>query len=86
MDAFGFKTQGINYDKFRPRYPSCFLERCLALTAHKNRYLDVATGTGQLLFALAPHFRKNRGVDISKNMLDAAEQARIAFLQKNAGI
>jgi hypothetical protein len=25
MDAFGFKTQGINYDKFRPKYPTSFL-------------------------------------------------------------
>jgi hypothetical protein len=22
MDIFGFQTQGINYEKFRPEYPS----------------------------------------------------------------
>jgi ubiquinone/menaquinone biosynthesis C-methylase UbiE len=76
MDAFGFKTQGINYDKFRPRYPQSFLDRTLALLPHRKNYLDIATGTGLLLFALAPHFQRSRGVDISKNMLDTAEQSK----------
>lgn len=86
MDAFGFKTQGINYDKFRPRYPPSFIERCLSSIKHKNRYLDVATGTGQLLFAIAPHFLQSRGVDISKNMLEAAEKARLTFQDKHPNV
>lgn len=86
MDAFGFKTQGVNYDKFRPRYPSSFIDRCLSSLKHKNRYLDVATGTGQLLFALSPHFLASKGIDISKNMLDAAEKARETFLAKHPGV
>ena len=69
MDIFGFKTQGINYDKFRPKYPPVFIERYLKVLKHKNRYLDIATGTGQLLFAFAPHFTYSKGVDISKNMI-----------------
>lgn len=80
MDIFGFTTQGINYDKFRPRYPSSFIQRCLALVKHKHRYLDIATGTGQLLFAFAPHFSYNKGVDISKSMINNAITAREKFL------
>ena len=76
MDAFGFKTQGINYDKFRPKYPPSFLLRTLTLLPHRRNYLDVATGTGLLLFALAPHFQSSLGIDISKNMLDTAELSR----------
>jgi hypothetical protein len=53
MDIFGFATQGINYDKFRPKYPPFFYNNSLNLIKHKNRYMDVATGTGQLLFAIA---------------------------------
>ena len=50
MDIFGFTTQGINYDKFRPRYPKQLISKCLNTLKNKNRYLDIATGTGQLLF------------------------------------
>jgi hypothetical protein len=86
MDAFGFKTQGINYDKFRPRYPPSFITNCLAAIKHKNRYLDVATGTGILLFALSPHFAYSKGVDISKNMLEAAARAKEDFLANHPGV
>jgi len=68
MDIFGFETQGINYDKFRPRYPHSFYSNLTHL-AHKNRYLDIATGTGQLLFALAPYFENSYGIDISPSMI-----------------
>jgi ubiquinone/menaquinone biosynthesis C-methylase UbiE len=57
MDIFGFSTQGVNYDKFRPRYPDSFVQKCLTTIKNKNKYLDVATGTGQLLFAFAPSFQ-----------------------------
>lgn len=69
MDIFGFKNQGINYDKFRPKYPLAFVEHYLKAIKHHNRYLDIATGTGQLLFAFAPHFQFSKGVDISKTMI-----------------
>lgn len=72
MDIFGFKTQGVNYDKFRPRYPSAFTNRYIQQIGHKNRYLDIAMGTGQLLFMFAPHFKFSKGVDISKQMIDTA--------------
>lgn len=83
MDIFGFTTQGINYDKFRPRYPISFIQKCLTLVKHKNRYLDIATGTGQLLFAFAPHFAYNKGLDISKSMIDNAISAREKFLTEH---
>jgi ubiquinone/menaquinone biosynthesis C-methylase UbiE len=35
----------------------------------KNRYLDVAMGTGQLLLNIAPLFNKSKGIDISDKMI-----------------
>ena len=49
-DLFGFDTQGAKYDQFRPKYPSTFLGRTLNRVPIKNKYLDIATGTGQILF------------------------------------
>ncbi len=72
MDIFGYKTQGINYDKFRPKYPSLFIETTLSAVKSKNKYLDIATGTGILLYALASHFNYAKGIDISKTMIDTA--------------
>lgn len=83
MDIFGFSNQGINYDKFRPRYPQAFIQKCLNSVKNKNRYLDIATGTGQLLFAFAPHFAYSKGIDISKNMIDNANKAKSTFLLSN---
>lgn len=57
MDIFGFSNQGVNYDKFRPRYPSAMIENNIKIVKTKNRYLDIATGTGQLLFMIAPYFK-----------------------------
>ncbi len=73
MDNFGFKTQGKNYDEFRPRYPVSLYNKTLNKLISKNRYLDIAMGTGQLLFAIAPSFHYNKGVDISDKMLEAAK-------------
>ena len=49
-DLFGFKTQGPKYDQFRPKYPKHFLLDPLKRLKNKNRYLDIAVGTGQVLF------------------------------------
>lgn len=69
MDIFGFNNQGINYDKFRPSYPKIFVERYLDKIKGKNKYIDIATGTGQLLFAFAHHFTYNKGIDLSTKMI-----------------
>ena len=73
MDIFGFKNQGINYDKFRPRYPPSFIDRYATKMKGKSRYLDIATGTGQLLFAFANTFSFNKGVDISPQMIETSQ-------------
>ena len=83
MDIFGFKNQGINYEKFRPIYPSKFITHCLSTLKHKNRYLDIATGTGQLLFAIAPHFLSSKGVDISQKMITTAQEKVEKFREKH---
>lgn len=50
QDLFGYKNQGVNYDTYRPKYPPQMLSNLLSKTKNKNRYLDVATGTGQIFF------------------------------------
>ena len=69
MDNFGLFTQGKNYGKFRPIYPECLYNYTLDKIKGRNLYLDVAMGTGQLLFKIAPHFNKSVGIDISDKML-----------------
>jgi hypothetical protein len=54
MDNFGFKSQGQNYHEYRPTYHSSLYSNTLKKLKFKNRYLDVAMGTGKLLFAIAP--------------------------------
>jgi len=39
----------------------------------KEKYLDIAMGTGQLLFNIAEYFDTCKGTDISDKMLDAAK-------------
>lgn len=59
MDSFAFKgTQGAYYDKFRPKVPSELLLDHLDKVSGRNRYLDVATGTGQIIFQLAKFFKQ----------------------------
>jgi len=43
-----------------------------------ERLLDVATGTGSVALAFAPHVRSVLGVDLSPAMLELAEKARAA--------
>ena len=52
-DLFGFKTQGKLYDAYRPQYPKEQLQATLKRVSRKHKYLDIATGTGQILFELA---------------------------------
>jgi ubiquinone/menaquinone biosynthesis C-methylase UbiE len=55
-DLFGFKTQGKLYDAYRPQYPKEQLQATLKRVSRKHKYLDIATGTGQILFELAKEF------------------------------
>ena len=69
-DLFGFVTQGAHYEQFRPKYPLTLIGECLKNLPKKDNFLDVATGTGQLLFPLAADFKERRiGTDISDKMI-----------------
>lgn len=68
-DLFGFQTQGINYELYRPTYPTSMLNKVIGQIKGKNRYLDIATGTGQILFQMCNNFEYSQGLDISQNML-----------------
>ena len=54
---------------YRPKYPQHLLSKCLSRLKNRNRYLDIATGTGQLLFQLSPHFNQSLGIDLSPKMI-----------------
>ena len=68
-DSFGFENQGKNYGKFRPKYPQSLYNQTLSTLTLKDKYLDIAMGTGQLLFNIAPEFKFSKGLDISDKML-----------------
>lgn len=62
------KTQGVNYDRYRPSYPSSIVSLVNPEPERRSAYLDVATGTGQLLFKLYDKFERAFGVDASEQM------------------
>lgn len=66
------KTQGINYDRYRPYYPSDLTSKVLPASGSGSSYLDVATGTGQLLFSLYNRFENSFGVDLSEQMVEVS--------------
>ena len=85
-DLFGFVTQGVHYDQFRPKYPLTVIGECLKNLKKKDNNLDVATGTGQLLFPLAADFKARRiGTDISDKMIKVANEKALEF-EKDSGI
>lgn len=73
-DLFGFETQGVNYDAYRPKYPSAMINRLIESIRDKNQYLDVATGTGQLLLEISPFFKKSKAVDKSQKMINVCDK------------
>lgn len=84
-DLFGFVTQGAHYDQFRPKYPLALVGECLKNLPKKDNFLDVATGTGQLLFPLAADFKRRIGTDISDKMIKVAAEKALEF-EKDSGI
>ena len=59
-----------------PKVPLYLLLEHMRKAKGRNRYLDVVTGTGQILFQLASHFKEAEGIDISDLMLEnAAKEA-----------
>lgn len=73
LDIFGFKKQGVNYEKYRPDYPQEFFDEVFKASAHKNKHLDVACGTGKVLFPISTQFKESKAIDLSQVMLDAAK-------------
>ena len=73
-DLFGFKSQGVHYDAFRPKYPKSQLLHSLSKLKRKSKYLDIATGTGKILFELAPYFERTVGQDLSEKMIGVCRQ------------
>lgn len=68
-------AQGALYEGYRPTYPNVLLEKILSQTKNRNNYLDVATGTGQLLFQMTEHFKHlTLGTDISESQLNEANK------------
>jgi len=66
---------GSQYDVFRPVYPSHFIEKIRKAPKQFNNYLDIATGTGQVLFQVHDIFNElTLGADISESMINVARQ------------
>ena len=62
-DYYSSLIKGEDYTKLRPKYPSHFLTDPLHDLKHKGKYLDVATGNGQVMFEIASQFKEVLGVD-----------------------
>ena len=64
-DYYSSLIKGEDYTKLRPKYPSHFLTDPLHYLKHKGKYLDVATGNGQIMFEIASEFKEVLGIDKS---------------------
>lgn len=72
MDIWNFPTQGMNYQKFRPQYPKELCGQALEPLIKREKYLDIAVGTGKILLNFCETFKETKGIDVSENMLDVA--------------
>src|SRR5207253_8133971 len=71
-----FRNVASNYSRSTFHASSIRLQEVvdLAQPQKSDLVLDVATGTGNTAFALAPHVRRVIGVDITREMLDEARR------------
>jgi len=71
-----FRNVAPNYAKSTFHASSVRLQEVLELAHPRpgDLALDVATGTGNTAFALAPHVRRVVGVDLTREMLDEARK------------
>src|SRR5438128_11152033 len=71
-----FKNVAANYSKSTFHTSSIRLQEVVDLVRPKpdDLALDVATGTGNTAFALAPHVRRVIGLDLTREMLDEARR------------
>jgi len=72
-DFWGFKTQGQNYEKYRSHYPKELIDKVIKVSEGKKAYLDIATGTGIVLFQVYKYFSDICvGNDLSETMMTVA--------------
>ena len=71
-----FRDVAINYTRSTFHTSADRLQEVLDLSRPKkgDLVLDVATGTGNTAFVLAPHVRRVIGVDLTREMLDQARR------------
>jgi ubiquinone/menaquinone biosynthesis C-methylase UbiE len=81
-----FNRVAPNYSKSWFLTAEARLQEVLELAQPKpgDLVIDVATGTGNTAFALAPHVRRVIGVDLTREMLD--EACRVATEKKIANV
>ena len=85
-DVWDHSTQKMNYDIYRPKYPEEFFQKILDLLPSEKRvnYLDIATGTGALIFPLSSHFSNiSLGIDSSGSQIATALKKVEDFKLKN---
>ena len=73
MDQFNNTIQTSNYDSTRPKYTKDIFTNIISKINQFDYYLDIACGTGQLLFQLSDMFKKSIGVDISEEQIKIAK-------------
>lgn len=67
-----FSKQSETYAKFRPTYPSGFIDQITSLVSEKNIAWDCGTGNGQVAKILSKQFKQVIATDISSNQLSHA--------------
>ena len=70
-----FSSGSDRYARYRPQYPQGLYDFLLEQTPGYARAWDCATGNGQVARALAPHFGRVYGTDISEQQLRYAFRA-----------
>ncbi len=75
-----------DYDRFRPAYPDELIQGLVAachrsptVLGDRGRLLDLACGTGQLAFPLAPHFAQVTAVDQEPAAIALGRRKSVSF-------
>jgi len=71
-----FSEQAHLYSRYRPTYPPELYAHIFRFVWDRHSALDCATGSGQVAGVLAPHFEHVFGIDISRQQLEHAANAR----------
>ncbi len=74
MSKDNFSSQAADYALFRPTYPQNLIDFVVDKVSHKGVALDVATGNGQVAYALANKFNKVYAIDLSEGQIEHAKK------------